>query len=219
MKLNAGDLLMKKLLSTLMTILFVLPNSMAKGYNITDLPGGEKKVVYSYGELQKLSEQHKQLARDIMKKSKKYDNAKFVSGLATCGSMIAGAILIPSSVNKNGATKRNKLAAGAGLFVSGLLGLIGGQSYLNRNMENLEKQQHAVNLTKGEITGTKSYVDTFIAKDYVTAEQAAKDFYYAIYIDNQGFAYKTEFGGASVVHEIVPLETKYKFNVSDFRGV
>ena len=61
---------MKKSLSTLMTILFVLPNSIAQGIDITDLPGGEKKVVYSYGELKKLSEHNKQLAQDIMKKSK-----------------------------------------------------------------------------------------------------------------------------------------------------
>lgn len=204
---------MKKLLSTLMAFLFVFLNNTAQGYNIINLSDGKKKIVYSYGELQELSERHKQLAQDIVNKSKNYSNIKFASGLVTCGSIILGTFLFLSNINKNNTTTRNTLPTGMSLFALGLLGLIGSQWYLNHNIENLQKQQCAINLIKGEITGTKCYVDTFISKDYITKEQAAKDFYYIIYLDNQGFVYQTEFGGASVVHEIVPLETKYKFYV------
>lgn len=208
---------MKKLLSVLMAILFILPNHVAKGYDIINLPGGEKKIVYSYGELQELSEHHKQLAQDIMDKSKHYDNVKFASNLVGCGSMIVGALWFLSNINKDGTMHKDgtihSMLAGSGLFALGLLSLIGGHWYSNHNTDKLQKQKDAISLTKSEITGTKYYVDDFISKNYITTEQAAKDFYYIIYLDNQGFVYQTELGGASILHSIVPLETKYKFYI------
>ena len=208
---------MKKLLSMFLAFLCLLSPCSVKGYQTTNLPDGGKKITYSYGELQELSEHHKQLGQNIMDKSKHYDNIKFASSLVGCGSMIVGALWFLSNINKDGTMHKDgtihSMLAGSGLFALGLLSLIGGHWYSNHNTDKLQKQKDAVSSIKSSIIETKYYVDAFISKNYITTEQAAKDFYYSTYLDNQGFVYQTEFGGASILHEIVPLETKYKFDV------
>lgn len=211
---------MKRLLSLVMATLFLFLNCGVRGYDVTFLPDGGKKITYTYDELQQLSERHKQLLAQvraaIASKSQSYRNIKIVSSIASVICMIVGAVMWADNTGKDNntgaASNDGSVIPGIMLCVLGALGLIGVPAGLHFSMGNLQDQEQAINSRIFVIDATKQRVESHILNHLVTEADAKRDFYYSLFVDSQGFVYQIERGGASVSYEIMPLEVKYKFD-------
>ena len=176
-----------------------------KGYDVTYLPYGEKKITYNYGELQQLSEKHKQLLTQIRttinSRENNFANIKMLSSIVSVISMFVGA-----AIWKDG----NVISGSISCFL-GVLGLFGIPMGLNCAMSSLQDQENAINSRIFVIDATKYKIDTNIVDGIISPADTA-NFYYSLFVDNHGFVYQIERGGACISHEIVRLETKYKFD-------
>lgn len=210
-----GGLFMKKLLSLVMVVLVGFLSCSVRGYEVNYLPDGGRKITYTYGELQQLGEKHKQLlaeiVNDISDKEKSYFNIKVVSNISSVLCMVVGAIMC---INKMcGDVKDGDVVPEIALCALGVLGLVGVPMGLNGSIDRLKGQRGAVEERISVIEATKSRIDMHISNGLVTESDITREFYYKLFIDNKGFVYQIERGGASIPYAVVPLNTKYKLNI------
>lgn len=209
---------MKKLISVILSILFLFLHCDARGYDVEYLPDGGKKITYTYTDLQQLSDHHKQLLSQlrtiINAKRTGYARTEVVSSVASLACIVIGAILCVINARENKGTSGEDTSyytlPGAILCVLGTLGLISVPLCLRANMKGLLDQERAVDLRILAIDTTKQTIDAYISDGLIREDVANKEFYHTLFVDKYGFVYQIETGGASMPYELVELETRYK---------
>lgn len=220
---------MKKLLSLIVAILFLFLNCDVKGYEVMPLPDGGRKIIYTYGELQQLCEDHKQLLAQVRaiinSKKKNHASVEIASSIASALCIIVGTVLwanksesvenggvLPniSKVDKNEDSKNGSMIPGELLYALGILGLVGVPLALNYSISALQNQASAIDSRIFVIYSIKQSIERFIADKLVTVDDVAQNFYYVLFVDSQGFVYQVEYGGACISHEVTTLKTKFK---------
>lgn len=203
---------MKKLLSLIMVVLAGFLNYGVRGYKVDYLPDGGKRITYAYGELQQLSEKHRQLlaevVNDISIRGKRYDHVKAISSISSVLCIVCGAIMCIDKDIKNG-----DAIPGIALCTLGVLGLIGIPKGLNYSIDKLKGQKYAIEERMNVIEDIKQSVDMYISNSIVTLLDVNKKFFYSLFVDKDNFVYQVEYSEAGIFHDIVSLKTKYKLNM------
>lgn len=194
---------MKKVTSLFMagliTFLSYGVNYNVKGYQVENLPDGNKKIIYKYNELDDLIQKLEDVKNSEHKKvevSKKLVNASIY---ALTPSLIAGKLLSGNGIeNLNKKTDKNKKSAiakivsGAGLAVWGIASVVGSMMYLEYATDKNEEQCFHAEIQKYAIETIKKTLKSYVSNGQVTKDYIEKNFYYAIYVDKKGVAYQAE---------------------------
>lgn len=198
---------MKKVTSLFMAGLFAFlsygVNYNVKGYQVENLPDGNKKIIYKYNELDDLIQKLEDVKNSEHKKvevSKKLIDASLYVYIS---SSIAGVLLSGNGIeNLNKKTDKNKKSAiakivsGAGLAVWGIASVVGSMMYLEYATDKHAKQYSCAETQKKyPIETIKEILESYVSNGQVTKDYIEKNFYYAIYVNKKGIAYQTEHAG------------------------
>lgn len=202
---------MKKVLSFVMAILFMLPCGGAKAVTTEPLPDGGKVLTYRYDELDELIEKH-QTALNKLKSKKKLLNGAVEYTALPSGviSIFLGSGLLSAGIESFKNKKDKKTSAEAiKIGALGALGLLGGVGlcvlpfsikdlpYANQ-IENMNLAINRINRVKNGLVldmnpNMSPAMNAMLDRLFVTnLENVKENFFLRFFVDKNGFVYQEE---------------------------